>query len=52
MSIIIYEILVALLFVADQSVISIILLLGLHTLGIILGFIVLDADLRLSNNSQ
>jgi len=52
MSIIIYEILVALLLVADQSVISIILLLGLHTLGIILGFIVLDADLRLSNNSQ
>ena len=51
-SIIIYEILVALLLVTNQNVISIILLLGLHTLGIILGFIVLDASLRLSNTSQ
>lgn len=52
MAIIMYEILVALLIVANQSVISIILLLGLHTSGIILGFIVLEADLRLFNTSQ
>ena len=45
-SIIIYELLVAMLLVANQNVLSIFLLLGVHLLGIILGFIVLDTDLR------
>jgi len=50
--IIIYELLVAILLVVNQSVFSVILLLGVHTLGLILGFIVLDTDLRLSKHFQ
>ena len=50
LTIIIYEFLVAILLVTYQSVLSTLLLLGIHTLGIILGFIVLDTDLRASNN--
>ncbi|MHA1542251.1 MAG: hypothetical protein ACTSQH_04690 [Candidatus Hodarchaeales archaeon] len=52
LTIIIYEFLVAILLVTYQSVLSTLLLLGIHTLGIILGFIVLDTDLRASNNFQ
>ncbi|MHA2113758.1 MAG: CPBP family glutamic-type intramembrane protease [Candidatus Hodarchaeales archaeon] len=52
LAIITYEFLVAILLVTYQSVLSTLLLLGIHSLGIILGFIVLDIDLRTSNNFQ
>ena len=51
-SIIIYELLIAILLITQQSLVSMLILFGIHTLGIILGFIVVDTDLRVSNNAR
>lgn len=47
--IILYEVLIAILLVTYQNLISIFFLLVIHTLGIILGFIVLDTEFRVSS---
>ncbi len=52
LTIIIYQLLVAILLVTYQSVTSTLLLFGIHTLGIIMGFIVLDSDIRVQNDFQ
>jgi membrane protease YdiL (CAAX protease family) len=51
-SIITYELLMAILLVENQSVLSIILLLGINSLGLVLGFIVLEYDFKKYDNFQ